>query len=87
MDIEEFVRSCVACRRVDWSKDRPQPLVQICADKPWGHVQVDLMTNFPKIREKTIVVDVYVLYSSWCWIKSISNKKGKTIALALLGVF
>lgn len=86
-DVERFVRSCVTCRRVDWSKNRPQPLIQICADKPWGHVQVDLVTNLPKVGGKTILLVVVDVYSSWCWMKAISTKKGKTVALALLEVF
>ena len=47
-DCTDFVKECHACQRYSVSRHGYNPLTPIAARMPMDHLQVDLVTGFPK---------------------------------------
>ena len=86
--IHTALQNCKACQLWTAQKQVFAPLHPLSATHPWDHLQLDLLTSFPKASNGDLYLLVVVdVFSSFALLRALANKRAETIARALWNIF
>ena len=80
-DLRKYVRSCMQCLRYDTTISGYHPMVSIEADKPWDHVEIDLIGPLPESRGNYLFIFTLVdVLTGYCIVRPLRSKTMEEIA-------
>jgi transposase InsO family protein len=86
--LQEEVDRCHPCLLYNVEREGYQPAKSIIADKPWDHVEIDLVGPLPTSDGgATFILNVVDVCTGYTVLRAINNKEMKTIAEELWKIF
>ena len=86
-DIWKYCHKCIHCLKFDVKQQGFHPAKSISADKPWDHVQIDLIGPIPKSEDGyQYVLTCVDVMSGYVVLRALTDKSAETMARALWGV-
>ena len=87
-DIKREQQSCVKCTRFDVVAEGFHPSKSIMADKPWDHLEIDLIGPLPTSENKcTYILTIVDVCTSYTVLRALKSKEAEVVARKLWEVF
>jgi len=87
-DIKEEQQSCIKCARFDVMVEGFHPSKSIMADKPWDHLEIDLVGPLPISQNGcTYILTIVDVCSSYTVLRALKSKESEVVARKLWEVF
>lgn len=87
-ELDEFIQSCLPCARYTWKKEGYHPSRSVEADRPWDHIEIDLIG--PIVASRTghsYILTVVDVLSGYTVLRALVSSTKEAVARELWMIF